>query len=400
MIDRQVQHLVRLVDDLLDVSRITRGKIRLQTEAVDLAAVVERAVETSRPLIDARGHELTVALPPEPVRVRGDPVRLAQVLANLLNNAAKYTEEGGRIWLTVGAGRSRGGRPRARHRHRHPGRDAAARLRPVHPGGPVAGPLAGRAGHRPDAGPPAGRDARRPVQAFSAGPGQGSEFVVRLPALAEEARRERRGQRRRAGAAGRRPALPGAGRGRQHRRGREPGRAAAPGRARGARRHDGPAALAAADAFQPELVLLDIGLPGMDGYEVARRLRARPGLDKVLLVALTRLRAGGGPAPLPRGRLRPPPRQARRPRRPGRAVRDTRAWGTNRVKELKVNHRDTEDTEKTAEKKRENQAGSQAPPGNPCLGRLCLGTRQFSFCLSLLSFFSVLSSLCPLCLCG
>src|SRR5439155_19688735 len=87
--------------DLLDISRITRGKIRLQTEPVDLTAVVARAVETSRPLIDARKHELTVTLPNEPVRVEGDPVRLAQVLGNLLNNAAKYTEEGGRIWLTL-----------------------------------------------------------------------------------------------------------------------------------------------------------------------------------------------------------------------------------------------------------------------------------------------------------
>ena len=90
----------REIEELLDISRITRGKIRLQTEPVDLSKVIARAVETSRPLIDARRHELTVSLPPEPLRVQGDPVRLAQVLGNLLNNAAKYTEPGGRICLT------------------------------------------------------------------------------------------------------------------------------------------------------------------------------------------------------------------------------------------------------------------------------------------------------------
>ena len=101
VIERQVEQLVRLVDDLLDISRITRGKIQLKTEPVDVAVAVAGAVETSRPLIDARRHELTVVLPPEPLWLTADPVRLAQVLANLLNNAAKYTEEGGRIDLTV-----------------------------------------------------------------------------------------------------------------------------------------------------------------------------------------------------------------------------------------------------------------------------------------------------------
>src|SRR5262249_22021378 len=101
IIDRQVQQMTRLVDDLLDVSRITRGKVTLQKEPGDLAAVVARAVEISRPLIDARRHELAVILPPEPVRLEADPTRLAQVVANLLNNAAKYTEERGHIWLTV-----------------------------------------------------------------------------------------------------------------------------------------------------------------------------------------------------------------------------------------------------------------------------------------------------------
>ncbi len=102
MIERQVQHLTRLVDDLLDVSRITSGKIKLQKEPVDLAVVVARAVETARPFLDARRHQLTVALPPEAVRLEADATRLAQVVGNLLTNAAKYTAAGGHVWLTAG----------------------------------------------------------------------------------------------------------------------------------------------------------------------------------------------------------------------------------------------------------------------------------------------------------
>src|SRR5579875_1495167 len=101
MIDRQVQHLTHLVDDLLDLSRITRGKIHLRMECVSTADIIARAVETTRPLIDARRHQLSIALPSEPLYVRGDPIRLAQLISNLLNNAAKYTEEGGHIWLSV-----------------------------------------------------------------------------------------------------------------------------------------------------------------------------------------------------------------------------------------------------------------------------------------------------------
>ncbi len=101
MMERQMRHMVRLVDDLLDVSRITRGKLELRKQRVDLAAVVRTAVETSRPLIEAAGHHLTITPPPQPVFVDGDPVRLAQVFSNLLNNAAKYTDRGGKIWLTA-----------------------------------------------------------------------------------------------------------------------------------------------------------------------------------------------------------------------------------------------------------------------------------------------------------
>ena len=99
--ERQLAQLVRLVDDLLDVSRITRGKLDLRKEQVPLSAVVGIAVETSRPLIDHMGHELTLTLPEQPIIVDADPTRLAQVFSNLLNNSAKYTDRGGHIWLTV-----------------------------------------------------------------------------------------------------------------------------------------------------------------------------------------------------------------------------------------------------------------------------------------------------------
>ncbi len=99
MVERQVQTMVRLVDDLLDVSRITRGKIQLRTEPLDLATLLQRAMESTRPLMEANRHRLTLALPDESVPVEGDPTRLEQVFANLLNNAAKYTERGGAVWL-------------------------------------------------------------------------------------------------------------------------------------------------------------------------------------------------------------------------------------------------------------------------------------------------------------
>ena len=99
MMERQVQHMTQMVDDLLKVSRITRDKIELRKEVVDLASVVERTVEAISPLIEDRHQELTVDLPPQPVRWK--PTRLEQVLANLLNNATKYTDHGGHIWLSA-----------------------------------------------------------------------------------------------------------------------------------------------------------------------------------------------------------------------------------------------------------------------------------------------------------
>ena len=285
MIDRQVQQLVRLVDDLLDISRITRGKIRLQTEPLDISTAVARAGETTRPLIDSRRHELTVALPPEPVLVMADPVRLAQVLGNLLNNAAKYTEEGGKIWLTA----------------TREGGELVLRVRDTGIGIPpdmlssvfelftqVENSL-----DRSQGGLGIGLTLVRRlvemhggrVQVYSAGANQGSEFTVRMPVLAED-----RGRRLVVngivnGAAGGRCKILVV----------DDNFDAAESLALLLRveghdvqvSHDGAEALAAVANFSPDVVLLDIGLPGMDGYEVARRLRGHPATESSLLVALT-----------------------------------------------------------------------------------------------------------------
>jgi CheY-like chemotaxis protein len=284
--ERQLAALVRLVDDLLDVSRITRGKVQLRPEPVELAEVVARAVETSTPLIQSRRHELKVSLPPGPVRLTADPTRLAQVLANLLNNAAKYTEEGGRIRLTA----------------ERQGGDAVVRVRDTGIGIPAdvlprvfeLFAQADRSLDRAQGGLGIGLTLVKSlvemhgggVQARSEGLGRGSEFVVRLPAPAIAAAPEPKG--------GRKPTEVGWPRRRilvvddnvdstnalakmLTRLYSQEVRVA----------HDGPEALAAAGEFRPEIVLLDIGLPGMDGYEVARRLRSRPKAEGLLLVALT-----------------------------------------------------------------------------------------------------------------
>jgi len=286
MVDRQVQQLVRLVDDLLDLSRITRGKIRLQSESVDIASVVTRAVETSQPLIDARNHELTVVLPSQPLRVRGDAVRLAQVVSNLLNNAAKYTEEGGRIQLSAA---SENGEAVLRVQDNGVGippnmlssifelftqvdRSLDRAQGGLGIGLTLVHTLVEMHGGR--------------VEAFSGGTNQGSEFVVHLPILIGEPTAAAPLERV-LGAAG------------------EPRRSRVlivDDNIDGARSlsillemgghevrtcYDGPSGLAEAELFCPEVVLLDIGLPGMDGFEVARRLRAREASPRPLLVALT-----------------------------------------------------------------------------------------------------------------
>jgi PAS domain S-box-containing protein len=184
MMERQVRHLVRLVDDLLEMSRVARGRIELRKQAIALAEVLHSAVEASQPLIAAAGHRLELELPEEPIAVLADPVRLAQVLANLLNNAAKYTVDGGRIDVSV----QREDR-RAAIRVRDNGIGIAPEMLPrvFDMFAQVSGSL-----KRAQGGLGIGLALARTLvemhggtlEARSEGEGKGAEFIVRLPALA------------------------------------------------------------------------------------------------------------------------------------------------------------------------------------------------------------------------
>ncbi len=287
LMERQVCHLVRLVDDLLDVSRITRGKVELRKLRLDLGTVVGRAVEGTRPFLEERRHRLEVSPPAEPLELDADPARLEQVLANLLNNAAKFTPPGGNIRLTAG----------------REGEQAVIRVRDdgigIRPD-MIAHVFdlfqqADRVPGRVSEGLGIGLSLVRSlvemhggtVGVSSPGPDRGSEFVVRLPAPPK------------ASAAASLVRVAG-----------NEGGAARPLRVlvtddnadsadslalllrleghdvRTA--NDGPKALEAARGFRPHVVFLDIALPnGMDGHEVARRLRQEPGMEKAVLIAIT-----------------------------------------------------------------------------------------------------------------
>jgi len=300
MMRRQVQNMARLIDDLLDISRITQGKVQLRKEPVALAAALAGAVEIVRHQVETRRQELSLALPREPVELDADPTRLEQIFGNLLANASKFTPEGGHLWVTAEpADEEDGGAREVSVRIRDDGIGMAPETLPRVFDLFMQGD---RSLERARGGLGIGLTLVRRlvelhggrVEAHSAGPGEGSEFVVRLPVLpAGDAKAEGRG-------GGEDSPVADAAR---------PPVAAAPRRilvvddsvdaaeslaillrlqghdVRVA--HDGPAALAAAAAFHPEVVLLDIGLPGLDGYEVARRLRRRRRMAKALLVALT-----------------------------------------------------------------------------------------------------------------
>ncbi|WP_321877416.1 hybrid sensor histidine kinase/response regulator [Paraburkholderia bannensis] len=300
MLERQLDHMVRLVDDLMEVSRITGGKIELRKEAVELGTVLREAVETNRALIDTAGHRLTVNLPPEPLVLDADPVRLAQMVANLLNNAAKYTDPGGQIWLTAHC-----------NDHGERGRQAVVSIRDSGMGiAPAMLPKVfdlfvqgERAYSRAQGGLGIGLTLVRSlaelhggtVEAVSEGLGRGSEFVVRLP-MAAAAPGHRNGQSNGHGdAPDERPTLPA------HTligcnilivddnrdAADSLGELLALLGAQVRIVRDGPAALAMFDSWTPQVALLDIGMPGMDGYEVARRVRAHPAGARVVLIALT-----------------------------------------------------------------------------------------------------------------
>jgi len=287
VIEDQIRHMSRMVDDLLDVSRITRGKVDLQKERVQLADVIELAVEASRPLIDDYQHQLTVTLPTEPVMLEVDPARMAQVLSNLLNNAAKYTDPGGEISLTA---ETFGDQVAIRVRDNGIGMpaDIVPRVFDLFAQGD-------QTLSRSRGGLGIGLTLVRSlvelhdgeVTAHSKGSGQGSEFVVRLPVAATSSRRS--------------PGAPQADRApdlslpRQKILVVDDNRSNAQSlevllRALGQEVYtafDGLTALEMARTHHPEVVLLDIGLPLLDGYEVARRCRQEPGLEQLTLVALT-----------------------------------------------------------------------------------------------------------------
>ena len=282
---RQVRLMVRLVDDLLDLSRIMQGKLDLRTERCDLAAVVADAVETARPVIDAKSHALSISMPAEPISLDADPTRLAQALTNLLNNAAKYADPGGSIDLTAlrdgaeavvvvrdsGVGITPELLPYIFDLFTQEERSLSHSQGGLGIGLTLVKNLVGMHGGS--------------VSARSEGLGRGSEFVVRLPAPAVTAPTGPQENRGTSGAVCPRRILVV-----------DDNEDAARALARVLTRrygqevrvaNDGPEALAIAEEFLPEVVLLDIGLPGMDGNEVARRLRERPEIEGTLIVALT-----------------------------------------------------------------------------------------------------------------
>jgi PAS domain S-box-containing protein len=281
--ERQLGQLARLVDDLIDVSRISRNKIELRKERAELASIIHQSVEACRPQAEFEDHQLTVTLPPQPIYLHADPVRLAQVFSNILNNACKYTEPGGKIWLTA----------------ERQGSEVAVKVKDTGLGIPPDKlnsvfemfTQIDRTLERSQGGLGIGLTLVKrlvemhdgTVTAHSEGPGKGSEFVVRLPILIEQPKHDTA-----------RPAVVTTTTPRRilvvddntdsasslamllKMTGNETQTA-----------HDGLKALEAAERFRPELVLLDIGLPKLNGFDVCRRIREQSWGKNMVMVALT-----------------------------------------------------------------------------------------------------------------
>lgn len=291
LIDRQVTHLVRLVDDLLDVSRITRGKIRLELAPLDLASVIQSAVEISRPLIEAASHELSVTFPKEPLRINADHARLSQVISNVLNNAAKYTPEKGQIAIEV----------------TREGKDAVVRVRDDGIGIPPE-MLAkvfdlftqvDRSLDRSQGGLGIGLTLVKrlvelhcgQVEVASRGQGRGTQFAIRLPLVLDE--RQFEGSFEGSIASG--PATTDV----VSRRVRllvvDDNVEAADSLTRLLHRaghhamsvYNGLTTFEVIRNYQPHAVVLDLGLPGMNGFEIAQRLRQEYSKEELLLLALS-----------------------------------------------------------------------------------------------------------------
>jgi PAS domain S-box-containing protein len=286
MMERQLEHFIRLVDALLDLSRMSRGKIELHKERIELATVVNSAVEMCDPLIKQSDHTLTITLPEEPLYLDADKTRLAQVVCNLLTNAAKYSERGSRIWLTA----------------ERQGSDAVLSVKDTGIGIPPdmlpkvfeMFTQVNRSLEKTQSGLGIGLSIVKrlvemhggSVEARSEGPGMGSEFIIRLPVVLSLAH-----QREQAGGDDQQP------RPTTRRRilvvddsvditdsvammlemmGNEVRTA-----------HDGLEGVAAAAAYRPDMILLDIGMPKLNGYEACRRIRAEPWGKGILIAAIT-----------------------------------------------------------------------------------------------------------------
>jgi PAS domain S-box-containing protein len=284
ILERQMRQMTRLVEDLLDISRITRNNIELRNERVDLASVVNSAIETSRPAIDGAGHKLTVTLPLRPIFVHADATRLAQVFANLLTNSAKYTATGGQIWIEA----------------ERQGQEAVVAVRDNGVG--IAGEdldsvfdmfrQVDRSLERSQGGLGVGLTLVRrlvelhggSVQARSEGPGKGSAFVVRLPLAAPESIRAGTGRVSCQPAAVRRRVLVVDD---NHDSGdtlsmflRIKGHDVRTAR-------NGLEAIEAVPEFLPEIVLMDVGMPKMNGYDATRQIRQLPCGRNIVIVAVT-----------------------------------------------------------------------------------------------------------------
>lgn len=311
VLDRQIDHMTRMIDDLLDISRIAQGKVRLRFEVADLTEIVKETVAISRPHFEARRQQLSIETPAQPIYINADTTRLEQVLNNLLNNASKFSDQGGHIWLSVETLPAAAGiRKQKAGKGKHEtggasgsrGRQAVISVRDDGMG--ISEEMlphvfdlfaqADRSLDRSQGGLGIGLTMVRrlvdlhggTVEARSDGPQRGSEFIIRLPLYNGAGLEPESGLSEDAAVT-------------------EPGKCrilvvddnidAAQSLAtllqlagheiRSA--YDGPTAVDTATEFLPQVVLLDIGLPIMSGYEVARQLRQRPGMEKALIIALT-----------------------------------------------------------------------------------------------------------------
>jgi CheY-like chemotaxis protein/two-component sensor histidine kinase len=286
MMERQLGHMVRLIDDLLDISRINRNKMELRRSRALLADVISSAVETSRPVIEAAGHELTVSLPSEPVYLDADLTRLAQVFGNLLSNSAKYTQKGGHIWLTAErqgwvvsvSVRDNGlGIPADSLRSIFDMFSQVDRSIERSTGGLGIGLALVKGLVEMHGGT---------VKAHSAGLGKGSTFTVRLPIVAdgwEDASSQEGGGPTSANISMRRILVV------------DDSRDAANSLAHVLRllgnevrvAHDGIEAVKVAEEYRPEFILMDVGMPRLNGYDAVRRIRERPWGAGTVIIALT-----------------------------------------------------------------------------------------------------------------